>query len=302
MHAKPLPRSSLAQIVAGGLRLWVSLSAYGQGRLMDSTQCRATRSGGIRVVVCDPEEQVRAALQEMISVDSVLVLASAICSWQECEADLDSLLPELLIVRSDLLPVGCSARFEQDTGFPVLLVVRPPSNRGPTAVNSADLQLPLNPETARRSLDHAVVQIYNRKAKQLSALVSHYIAGLAELRAYRSAVTVERDGKSWDVSTRSILAIMAARKSVCIDSLSGRFILRKPIYQVATDLDPSMFVRISRSIIINRYFLDCRATLADKVCHAVLMDGSKHVVGLDYRDSITRILRPDLVHGSGTRC
>src|SRR5271165_575254 len=267
---------------------------------MDSGQCRSTRPGGIRVIVCDPDERVRSGLQAIINTDSVLVLASATCNWRECEADLDILLPELLIVRSELVPASCAAQFEQDGAFPVVIASREAADHEQRAGGSGYLPLPLDPQTTRRSLDRAVVQIYHRKAKQLSDLVSRYISGLAELRAYRSAITVERDGRSWDLSTRSILAISAARKSVWIISLSGRFMLRKPIYQVASELDPSTFFRISRSVIVNRYFLDTRATLEGKASHAVLTDGSKYVVGLDCRDSIARIMNSDLALASGT--
>jgi hypothetical protein len=271
------------------------------GRLMDSRQDWSVRPGGIRVIICDPDEQLRARLQAIIKTDSVLVLASATCNWPQCESDLDSLLPELLIVRSSLIPTNHRTRFRTDGAFPVLITFSELTDQEGSAENSGDLPLPLDPEATRHSLDRAVLEIYNRKAKQLSDLVSHYISGLAELREYRSAITVERDGQSWDLNTRSILTVLAARKSVWINSLSGRFMLRKPIYQVAAELDPSTFFRISRSVIVNRYFLDSRATLDSKASHAILTDGSKYVVGLDCRDSITRILKSDLALSAGTR-
>ena len=262
--------------------------------LMDSSHCRSTPPRGIRVIVCDLDDQRRASLEAIVKADPVLVLASSTGIWEECKSDLDSLLPELLIVRSNQVPATYMARCDHNDFFPLVITVREHTAQEPSREDFRDLLLPLNLETARRVLDRAVVEIYTRKVNELSDLVSRYIAGLVELRSYSSTITVERDGQNWDLNTRSILAILAARKCVWINSLSGRFMLRKPIHHIAANLDPSTFFRINRSIIVNRRFVDSRATLEDRGSHVVLTDGSRYVVGLNYRDSITRLLKSDL--------
>jgi len=261
---------------------------------MESIQCRSTRPRGIRVIVCDLDDQRRASLEAVVKADPVLVLASSTGIWEECKSDLDSLLPELLIVQSNQIPATYMARLDHNDCFPLVIAVREQTAQEPLREDFGDLLLPLDMETARRLLDRAVVEVYTRKAVELSDLVSRYIAGAAELRSYSSTITVERDGQSWDLSTRSIQAILAARKCVWIHSLSGRFMLRKPIHQIATDLDPSTFFRINRSTIVNRRFVDSRATLEDRVFHVILTDGSTYVVGANYRDSVTRLLKSDM--------
>jgi DNA-binding LytR/AlgR family response regulator len=245
---------------------------------------------GMRVVVCDPDQQVRASLRAAIEADSSLVLAAEACSWAECEIDLAFALPELLIVRSSMLPRGWGCNSRQDGSFPVVILLHDAATQPASGEDYGRMPLPIDPRTSGPALNCAVAEIYRRKTMQLSDLLSHYMAGLGEVRRYPSTIAVERDAMSIELPTESILAVVAARKSVRIYSARGSFLLRKPIHQLAEELDPSLFVRIHRSIIVNLNHLDASALAEDRSSHVVLSDGTRYPIGLNYRESIARLL------------
>jgi len=248
--------------------------------------------GGIWVVLCDPEHDVRARVRSAIERDPMLHLVGESGIWRECETHLDTLLPDLLIVRSNLLPFDWSRRVEDDLFSPVVITLRERRPQLLGLLPGNDLTLPAEPEAIRKFLNKAVMDIYDRKVKQLLDLVSRYVDGSGALHSYPSVIAVERDGQSTDLATEAILSITAARKCVSIESTSGRFLLREPIHQLAARLDPSIFLRIHRSIIINCRYIDSSASLEGK-CQIVLKDGSKHPVGPNHRGVVAGILESE---------
>src|SRR5664279_5306216 len=84
----------------------------------------STSARGIRVVVCEPEEEIRAQLRSCLDTDPVLALVAETHNWSECEFALQDLDPELLIARSDLLPGDWIAGNGQDSAFPVVIALR----------------------------------------------------------------------------------------------------------------------------------------------------------------------------------
>jgi hypothetical protein len=245
---------------------------------------------GMRVVVCDPDQQVRASLRAALEADATLVLAAEARSWAECEIDLEFALPELLIVRWGMLPRGWGLDFRQDGSFPVVIVLHDAAIEPASGQDYSGLRLPIEPKSAGLALNCAVAEIYRRKTMQLSDLLSHYMAGLGEVRRYPLTISVERNGQTIELPTDSILAVEAARKAVSIYSLSGTFLLRKPIHQLEEELDPTFFVRIHRSIIVNLNRLNASASTEDRSSHVVLSDGTRYPIGLNYREAIARLL------------
>ena len=240
---------------------------------------------GVRVVLCDPDHELRASLRSVIEADSVLVLVGEARSWADCANDLENLSPELLIVRSGLLPRGWAGSIDQDAFSPVVITLCDADLQPVSSACPYNLFLPASPAAVRASLDRAVAEIYDRKLKQLLDLVTRYVAGSASVRPYQSVISVDSEGRNIEVRTESIISITAARKCVSIQSLSGRFTLRKPIHQVATELDPSAFIRIHRSIIVNRRHVHRQILLGRKLSEVILVDGSRYPVGANYRET-----------------
>jgi hypothetical protein len=243
---------------------------------------------GIRVVLCDPDDDVRARLREFIEADPLLVVVAESRDWATCEADLEDLVPELLIARNQVVPLNWG-RGEPDILSPLLITLTESAGNPLCSGSSYDLPLPLDAPVVKGLLARAVTEIYDRKAKQLLFLVGRYVAGSKPAFAYESFVPVERDGEYTEIRTQTIMAIVAARKCVTLHTQHGRTMLREPIYQIATKLDPSIFVRVHRSVIINCRHIDGRFLRANAT-HVVLVDGSRYPVGRNYREALAALL------------
>ena len=249
----------------------------------------SSKHTGIRVALCEPDPAIRAQLRLAIASDPLLILAAESNSWSDCETSLDNILPDLVLIRAELIP-GDWSNHSGDSFQPVVIALRT-TLIFPSAEHN-DLRIPADPQAIRATLDRAIRDIYDRKAKQLLFLVDRYVAGSQSLATYRTFIQVENEGRRIDVPVDSMLSIVAARKHVSINSSNGRFFLREPIHRVLSHLDPTLFVRIHRSIVVNVRHIDRALTPAIKPFAVVLSNGSRYRVGPNYRDALAAALQP----------
>ena len=242
---------------------------------------------GLRVALCEPDPAVQAQLRAAIDGDPLLVLAAESNSWAECESCLDDVVPELLIVRSELLPFDWNLRSAADNFKPVV-IARRTTLSFPSQENV--LPVPADPRAIKAALDRAVRDVYERKAKQLLFLVDRYVQGSGAASPYKTVLKVEREGAFHDLRTENIVSVLAARKYVWIRSTAGKFMLREPIHEMGERLDPSLFVRIHRSVIINLRHVDRTSAISARPSHVVLTDGSRYPVGPSYRDALEQAI------------
>jgi hypothetical protein len=237
--------------------------------------------------LCDPDDDVRANLRRIIEPDPLLIVVGEAKNWLACENEVENLVPELLIARADLIPEEWAVRSAEDTFAPVMLLV---NGSEITGGRRGTLGLPIEPGTIRSSLDRALTEIYDRKAKQLLYLVGHYVAASETTNRYEPVIKVEGEDQIEEVPVESVIAVVAARKHVIVQTSSGKRLLREPIHRVVETLDPSIFVRIHRSVIINSNHLDLRATNS-KFSQVVMKDGSRYPVGRNFRGALAARLQ-----------
>jgi DNA-binding LytR/AlgR family response regulator len=246
-------------------------------------------TGAIRVIVCEPDSEVRARLKMFIDSDPVLTLAAEAGNWGACETALLDLIPDLLVVRSDLIPLDWAARHDQEGSLPVVIALREASSPGAGAHGCNFLRVPAAPDAVRKCLNQAVKDTYDCKVRQLLFLVDRYIEASKLTSEYSATVTAERDGQIVQLNTEKIISIVAARKGGSIHTRSGPFLLREPLLVLAAKLDRRIFVRIHRSVIINRFCLDDSIPVTNKSSVVVMADGSKRPVGRNYRSALLQI-------------
>lgn len=75
------------------------------------------------------------------------------------------------------------------------------------------------------------------------------------------------DGGVERIPEEDIVRIYGERQRVYAETLSGRFLLRERLYELENRLNPSLFVRISNSEIVNsRRILRLDASLTGTIC------------------------------------
>lgn len=248
-----------------------------------------TSSAGIQVIVCEPDARTCAELRSFIDADSMLTLAAETRSWQECQVVIEDLGPELLIVRSELIPADWAAKSGHDSFLPVVIELQHASGTIMAAPYGNVLIMPAAPEVVRRLLNRAVTDIYDRKARQLWHFVDRYIAASKGEPEYRSTISVEHEGRTIELDADEILSIVAARKCVYVYTHNGQYLLREALHFLSMRLDPKVFIRIHRSIIINIHHVDRTVPMSARSSYISLTDGSRHPVGPNYRDVLAQI-------------
>jgi two-component system LytT family response regulator len=246
---------------------------------------------GIRVVFCEPHADTRAQLRSFIDPDPVLTLVAETGNWTECDNAVQDFGAELLIARADLIPPDWAAGNEPELSFPVVIALRADSIRGEARPGYSFLPLPATPDTIRKALAGAVRDIYDRKAKQLLYLVDKYVAASSIRFRYSSTITAERDGRLVELRTEDIMSIVAARKFVSIHAISGQFRVREPIHSLSARLDPRIFIRIHRSIIVNCSYVDSKVPINPRASHVAMVNGSEFPVGPNYRDALCQAIK-----------
>jgi two-component system, LytTR family, response regulator len=243
-------------------------------------------TGGIRVIVCEPDSETRAQLKMFIDRDPVLTFAAEACNWRACETALLDFSPDLLMVRSDLIPLEWAARHDQEGSLPVVIALREASSQGVGAYGCNFLWVPVEPDAVRECLNRAVKDTYDCRVRELLFLVDRYIGASKSTSGYSATITAERNGQIVQLHTEKIISIVAARKGGSIHTRIGPFLLREPLLVLAAKLDPRIFVRIHRSVIINRFYLDDSIPVTNKSSVVVMADGSKCPVGRNYRSAL----------------
>jgi two-component system, LytTR family, response regulator len=241
----------------------------------------------IRVIVCEPDSETRTHLKTFIDNDPILTLSAEAGNWGACETALLDFVPDLLLVRSELIPRDWVIPRDQEGSLPVVIALREAaSSPGVGAHDCNVLRMPAEPDAVRECLNQAVKDTYDCKVRQLRFLVDRYVEALKLTSRYGATVTGERDGQMVQLNPEKIISIVAARKGGSIHTRSGPFLLREPLRVLAAKLDPRIFVRIHRSVIINRFYLDDSVPVTNKSSVVVMADGSKRPVGRNYRSAL----------------
>ncbi len=242
-------------------------------------------SGPIRVMLCDPDSGFRGRLRAAVGADPLFTLLAAAPTWAECEPYIEDLTPELLIIRSEVLPALWQQRRREENHFPVIVGLLGPGKREVDQSIANCISMPAADRVIEASLARAVRDIYNYKADELLYLVDKYVAASGATGG-GSLITAEQDGRMVNLYADRIASVVATGRCVSIQTADGRAMLRIPFHVVTAGLDPELFLRVHRSIVINRNFIDYTAPSIGRASHVTLTNGSRLPVGRKYRTAL----------------
>lgn len=244
---------------------------------------------GMRVVLLAQDAAVRAKVRAAISEDHGFVLAGESQQWPECEAMLDCYVPELLIASLIQVPAKFLERLSEGE-FPVLVGLREEANRFDARGLFDALQVPPEPQQVRRLLWRVRREIYRRKADGLATLLQSYMACAGKSEHYLSHLTVEDKDQTKEVALDQVLFLAADGNYVRVHTEDNTYEIRETMTGISAKLDPSRFVRVHRSFIVNLSYV-LEVVTKESTSFARLSNGIEVPVGRNYRQEFESVLQ-----------
>lgn len=106
------------------------------------------------------------------------------------------------------------------------------------------------------------------------------------LSQYSDVLAIKDVGETSLVPTKDIVCIDAAGDYMCVHTYSGTHILRKTMKELEELLDPKMFIRIHRSSIVNKAYIDKFGNHVNGEYYLILTNDKEMKVSRSYKDKV----------------
>jgi two-component system LytT family response regulator len=112
-----------------------------------------------------------------------------------------------------------------------------------------------------------------------------------ESQRYPDHLSIKDGGEVTVLKTRMISWIDAAGDYMCVHSVDGKtHIMRKTMKELESELNPDKFVRIHRSVIVNKNLVEKLVTHANGEYHLILENGQELKVSRSYKERAKEII------------
>lgn len=213
----------------------------------------------MRVLIVDDERLARNALEMVLrsrsdveSVDSAVDAMQALEMFEKRPYDvllLDINLPELS-------GIELAGRLKRDSGLmPSIVFVTAHDQHAITAFEKHAVDYVLKPFSERRihdALDTAARRTHSERAAQLAEMLPR----LERFLPKPSRIAIKTKGSVLIVDAADVATVEAQGNYVLLQRLTGSYLLRESITEVARKLEPHGFIRIHRSVLVNTAFVE----------------------------------------------
>ena len=214
----------------------------------------------LKALIADDEPLARERLRLLMSSDNEVEIAGECRNGREVVAVLRE--KQVDVVFLDIkMPASDGFEIIEQIGvsrMPVIVFVTAHNHYALKAfdVHALDyLTKPIEPERLQTTLALVKERISSKAAlvaqEQLRSVFDSLKQGPATEKVFPKRLLVHNGTKDTLVAVADIEWIEAADYYSCLHVGGKNFLLREPIKQLATTLDPSMFVRVHRSAIVN---------------------------------------------------
>ena len=112
-----------------------------------------------------------------------------------------------------------------------------------------------------------------------------------ESQRYPDHLSIKDGGEVTMLKTRSISWIDAAGDYMCVHTIDGKtHIMRKTMKELESELNPERFVRIHRSVMVNKSLVEKLVTHANGEYHLILESGQELKVSRSYKERAKEII------------
>lgn len=250
----------------------------------------------IRTIVVDDEPAARSRVVRLLQTDPDILIVA------ECRNGLEALD---IIQKDPVELVFLDVQMPQLTGFDVVDKFVP--GRSPfvifvTAhdryalkafnVNAVDYLLkPYDDERFHTSLARAKDFIEMRENKRLADRMMSLVQDhMNARREFTQEIVIKEKGREYRIPVQDVMWIRAEGNYLVIQTESRSYLLRMTMNMVETDLDPTDFVRVHRSYMVNMAHVRGTRYSGNNEFTFTMSNGKHLLSGRSYKEQIAKLL------------
>jgi two-component system LytT family response regulator len=247
----------------------------------------------IRTLIVDDEPLARARLRQLLMGEPEIEIAGECSNGLEAVAAIRSLCPRLVFLDVQMPELDGFGVLESigEGAMPVIVFVTAHDEFALRAfeVHAADYLLkPFNRERFQTALRHALERARRHDDRSLQERQSALLRELASAKSPERLI-VKSGGRITWVRPEEIFWIQSANNYVELHLEKKSHLLRETLNTIEARLAPGEFIRISRSVIVNRQRVSELQRLFYGGYAVILQNGLKLTLSRRYRDKLKQL-------------
>jgi two-component system LytT family response regulator len=249
----------------------------------------------IRTLIVDDMLLARKRVRRYLSADPEIEIVGECADGHEAIAAIKSLAPDLLIL---------DVQMPELDGFGVLEAIGPAACPAVIFVTAYDqfalrafdvhaldyLLKPFDRERVRKAIERAKLQLRQRESGALDERLHALLKDLKTEPPYLKRLAVKTTGRTIFLLTGEIDWIESAGNYLKLHAGRESHLVRERMSQLESKLDPSKFVRIHRSTLVNIDRIKEMQPLFNGDQLVTLRDGKQLTMSRTYRDRLLHLL------------
>jgi two-component system, LytTR family, response regulator len=256
----------------------------------------------IRALIVDDEPYARERLRELCALEPDVAVVGEASHGVEAIEQVEAARPNLLLLDVQMRGTNGFEVLDRLTGERPLVVFVSAYDQYALAafgVEAVDYLLkPFDRERFRQAIRRVRSRLSGEKNTELADRISTAVretvisvTGRTPMHAAPKRIVAERDGRMFFIAQADIDSVEANRNYVNISAGAERFTLRWTMQQAEGTLDPSMFLRVHRSVIVNTHKIREMERRFHGEYVLTLENGQKFTSGRAYRRHIQAHLK-----------
>lgn len=246
----------------------------------------------IRTIIADDEELSRERIKSFLNDEKDFVIAAECSSGTEALEKINMLKPSLVFLDIQMPGMnGIEVLQNIEDPIPKIIFVTAYDEFAIKAfeLNAADYLLkPFSRERFAKTIQKVK---QNLSSADLGEKVLKLISDLDRKERYLNKFVVKSSGTYAFIPIEEVNYIEAEGNYINIRTRGGSFLVRDTISRTIERMDPEVFVRIHRSVIVNVNKIKQMQTHFNGEYIIILNDNSKLRSGRNYKDAVERLLR-----------
>jgi two-component system LytT family response regulator len=252
----------------------------------------------MRIVIADDEPLAREKLRLMLSAEPGIEIVAECKNGDETIRALNTRNPDLLML--DIQMPGLDgfqvlSRFSPDA-MPMIIFTTAYDRHAVKAfeANALDYLLkPFDQERLRQAVNRARTELLRADDREATHRILNFLSLNAGKQLPSERMVIKSGGRVIFLSVDEIDWVEAAANYVKINVGKQAYLLRKGIGEIAERLDPSQFVRIHRSAIVNVKRIKELQPVNSGEYIVVLRDGKELSCSRGYREGLQQLIEKD---------